>query len=71
MALGIYRMNARSWETLVLSILKSGLLRTASMIPATKNKLNRQQENNDIVNHAADEITLQENGKLSAEAEAQ
>ena len=28
---GIHRMNARSWGDLVLSILKSGLLRTAGM----------------------------------------
>ena len=34
--------------------------------PATKNKFNRQQENNAIVNHAVDDIILQESNKASA-----
>ena len=33
MSLGIHQMNARSWETFVISILKSFLLRTAVTIP--------------------------------------
>ena len=32
---------------------------------------NRQKQNNDIVNHEVDDIILQENSKVSAEAEAQ
>ena len=39
-------------------------------VPATITQFNRQQENNLIVNHAVDEILLQENDKVSAEAEA-
>ena len=37
---------------------------------ASKNKFNIQQENNTIVNNTVDEIILQENNKLSAEAES-
>ena len=33
MSMGIHQMNARSWKTLVLSMLKSDLLRTAGTIP--------------------------------------
>ena len=33
---GINHMNARSWETLVLSILKVGLLRITGMVPKTE-----------------------------------
>ena len=35
--------------------------------PANRNKFNRQQEKNDIVNSAVDEILLQEDQKVSAE----
>ena len=35
--------------------------------PVPRNKLNRQQENNDIVNSAVDEILLHETKKVSAE----
>ena len=38
--------------------------------PATRNKFNRQKENNAIVNNSVDEILLQENNKVVAEAEA-
>ena len=38
--------------------------------PTTRKEFNIQKENNDIVNHAADEILLQENNKLSAESES-
>ena len=38
--------------------------------PSTRNKFNINQENNAIFNHAVDEIILQENNKVSAEAEA-
>ena len=31
----------------------------------TEKKFNRQQDNNDIINHAMDEIILQENNKVS------
>ena len=37
---------------------------------ATKNKFNRKKENNAIVNHTLDDIILQENNKLSAEAKS-
>ena len=37
---------------------------------AIKNKFNRQKKNNAIVNHALDEMILQENNKVSAEAGA-
>ena len=36
--------------------------------PATINKLNRQKEKKYIVNHAVDEIILQKNNKVIAEA---
>ena len=36
----------------------------------TRDKFNRQEENNFIVNNAADEIILQENNKVSAEAKS-
>ena len=39
--------------------------------PETKNKFNRHQENNYIVNHAVGDIILQENKKLSVNDEAQ
>ena len=38
--------------------------------PITKNKFNRQQQNNDIVNHALAYIILKDNNTLSAAAEA-
>ena len=38
--------------------------------PATKNKFNRQKEKNYIVNHAVDEIILQDNNKGSDEYES-
>ena len=38
--------------------------------PAIKNKFKRHQENTGISNHAMHEIILQENKKISAEAEA-
>ena len=38
--------------------------------PLTRNKCNRQQDNNYIVNIAVDEILLHENQKVSAEREA-
>ena len=36
-----------------------------------RKKFNRQQDNNDIVNSAVDEIILQENQKVSADKGAQ
>ena len=36
----------------------------------TRNKFNRQQENNAIFNHEVDEIIMQENNKVNAEDEA-
>ena len=36
---------------------------------SNRNKFNRQQDNNDIVNHAVDDINLQEK-KASAESES-
>ena len=38
--------------------------------PPTRKKFNRYQEKNAIINHALDEILLQENNKVSAEAKA-
>ena len=38
--------------------------------PATRRIFTTQQENYDIVNHAMDEILLQENNKVSAEDES-
>ena len=38
--------------------------------PTTRDKFNRQKENNAIVNNEVDEIILQENNKLIAEYEA-
>ena len=38
--------------------------------PAKARKFNKNLENNDIVNHAADDIILQEKIKLSAEDDA-
>ena len=38
--------------------------------PVTRSKFNRHQDKNYIINHAVDKILLQENNKVSAEAEA-
>ena len=37
---------------------------------ATRNKFNRQKDENAIVNHAVDEILLRENNKVGTETEA-
>ena len=37
---------------------------------ASKNKFNKQQENNDIVQHVVDKIVLQDRNTLSAEDES-
>ena len=66
MAIDISQMNARSWETLVLSMLKSDLLRTTGTIPYQKHIFNRQQQNNYIINSAVDGILLHKTEKLSA-----
>ena len=55
---------------MVLSIIKSGLLRNIVRILKLKNKFSRDKENNAIVQHAVDEIILQENNIFSAEDEA-
>ena len=55
---------------MVLSIIKSGLLRNIGRILKLKKKFSREKENNDIVQHAVDEIILQENNIFSAEDEA-
>ena len=65
MAPGIYHMNESSWEALVLSMLKSEILRTVGTIPYQENKFNCQQENNSIVKIAVDEILLHEKLKVS------
>ena len=70
MALGIHQINTRSWGTLVLRILKAGPLRTPGMILQLKLKFNRQQENNDIVNHLVYEIILKEGNKVNSKSEA-
>ena len=49
-------------ETLVLSIIKLGILNI--------NKFNRKQDNNAIVKQAYDEILLQKNNKVSAQEES-
>ena len=46
-------------------MLTVGLLRTAGASLYSE-KINRQQENNDIVNNAVDEIALNETQKVSA-----
>ena len=70
MAIDISQMNARSWETLVLSMLKSDLLRTTGTIPYQKHIFNRQQWNNYIINSALYEILLYGNKKISAVKES-
>ena len=55
---------------MVLSIIKPGLLRNIVRILKLKNKFSRDKENNAIVQHAVDEIILQENNIFSAEDEA-
>ena len=59
----IIQKNVRSWETLELSTLIVGLLRTAGIVPCP-GKINRQKENNAIVNNAVDVILLTQ--KVSA-----
>ena len=49
--------NVRSWETSELSTLIVGPPRTAGAVPHPE-KINKQQENNAIVNNAMDEILL-------------
>ena len=39
MALGIYQINVKSWETFVISIIKSGLLSNLGITPQLKIKL--------------------------------
>ena len=67
MSPGIRQMNSRSWETLVLSMIKVFLLRTSGAIPQIEIKINSQKENKAIFNREVDEILLQENQKLSAD----
>ena len=62
-------MDVRSWDTLVLSILKIIPNKDLRQEPATKNKFSKQKENNDIVQHSVDESILQENKKLSVKYE--
>ena len=50
---GILLMNARSWQTLVISKLKVNVLSTMGIIPY-QGKFNRQQENSAIVNNVVD-----------------
>ena len=64
MPLDINKMNVRSWETLVQITLIQDLLRTAGKIPHQGN-INRQKDNNAIVNISVDEIILHENEKVS------
>ena len=63
MARDIHQMNARTWETLVISILKVYLLSTTDTIPVPRNKSNRQKDNNAIVISEFDEILLHKNQK--------
>ena len=49
---------------------KSSFTKDRGHDPVTRNIFNPQQENNTIGNHAVDEIILQENNIVSAEAEA-
>ena len=60
MAIDINHINVSSWETLVLSKLKSFLLNTMFVI---------HQQKHSIVEHAVDEIILQENKRLSVKDE--
>ena len=59
-------MNVKSWVNLGLSMLKESLTRTAGTTRYQGRKINRQQENNAIINDAVDEILLNETKKLSA-----
>ena len=61
MAPGIHQMNARSWETLVISIFFSRHNKYCGKDPVPGNKFNSKQENNYIVNIAVDEILIREN----------
>ena len=70
MTLVIHQINARSWGDLVLSIIKIRPNKDHRHNTENRNKFNRQQENNNIVNHAVDEIIPQELNKVSAEEEA-
>ena len=67
---GIHQMKEKSWETLVLSMLKPYLLRTMENIPLPRKKFKRQQYNNATVNSSVDEILLHENQKVSAANES-
>ena len=60
----IILMNVRSWGTLGLSTLIEILLRTMG-ISHTKERNNRQLENNVIINNVVDEIILNETQKVS------
>ena len=68
-ALGIIMMNARSWETQVISKIKVSLLRNAGIIPY-QGTFNSKQENNSIVNNVVDEILLHQTKKVSSAKEA-
>ena len=63
MDLDIHNMNARSWVTLVLSTLKSGLIETIGKKPTIRKYFGRKKDNNAIVQHAVDYIVLQEKEK--------
>ena len=69
MALDIYQMNVRFWETLVLSTLKSGLIKTSGRRAFSQEIFGRQQDKNVIVQYAVDEIIQQEKEKLSVKNE--
>ena len=69
MSPGINKMNARSWETLVISM-NSGTTKDHMHYTIKINKFNRNQQNNAIVNSTVDEILLKEKRKVSAEREA-
>ena len=68
MALYIHQMNVRSWVNLVLSTLHSVILRT-TVRRLNSRKVCKTAENNSIVQHAVDEIILQEKEKLNVKYE--
>ena len=69
MDLEIIQMNVSSWETLVLSMLKSVLLNTTGRRLQLKKMFGRHQDNNSIVQHSADEIITAENKTIRVEYE--
>ena len=65
----IHQMNARSWETLVLSMLKVDLLSNVSTTMQIEIYLTGRNKTMMLLNKQWDETLLKENNKVSAEEE--